>query len=162
MVGKIGYAVSVCLLFAVTYGEITNVQQCVNVPLSRNVLADFAFRDNSTVPRAFLGFLRGCIEGDFVSFLTPMSDALRMEEGGCTNLSQLSSNEVERFSRFAQEAGFTNHSISAYNEFATNGNTRVNAKVVSVRGPMVKTNDVNMVFCHTNSEWRILFWDVDE
>ena len=48
------------------------------------------------------------------------------------------------------------------NEFSTNGNVGVKATMVSRCGPMVKTNDMVMVFCHTNSEWRITYWDVDE
>ena len=52
--------------------------------------------------------------------------------------------------------------ISAYNEFSTNGNVGVKATMVSRCGPMVKTNDMIMVFCHTNSEWRMTYWDVDE
>lgn len=150
-----------CMVLGV-HGEITNALQCINVRLTQNVLSEFSFRDNSTVSRAFLGFVRGSVEGDFVSFLKPMSDGLRIEEAGCANLLNISSNDVARFSQFVRDAGFTNNLISAYNEFSTNGNVGVNATMVSRCGPMVKTNDMVMVFCHTNSEWRITYWDVDE
>lgn len=143
-------------------GEVTNVFPYVSQPLTENVLQTFPRCSNVTVSSAFLGFVRGSVTGDLISFLSPMSDELRLERVGCSTLEGISTNAVTAFSQFVREGGFTNVFLSAYAEIPTNGNVLVKTTMVSSTGSMVKTNNMALVFGLVGAEWRITAWDVEE
>lgn len=73
-----------CLLANAT---ITNITQCLNLELTKERLAEFPDKDNSSPQNCILGFVKGAVCGDYLSFLTPLSDDVRIEETGTSVLS---------------------------------------------------------------------------
>ena len=112
----------ICALLCLSaYAAITNIVQCLNLELTADRLAQFPFRDNSNPQNSLLGFVRGSITGDYISFLTPLSDAVRVDETGVSDLSQVTPSMTNQFYTFVTSSGFSNHVVCAYSEVATNG-----------------------------------------
>ena len=153
----------VCVLLCFTAcATITNIVQCLNLELTADRLSQFPFRDNSTPQNSLLGFVRGSITGDYLSFLTPLSDAVRVDEADVSDLSQVTQSMISQFHTFVTSSGFSNHVVCAYSEIATNNTIRSKIYIRSRRALMNKTNEVQTVMQQIDGSWRIIEWDVDE
>ena len=153
----------VCALLCFTAcATITNIAQCLNLELTAACLSQFPFRDNSNPQNSLLGFVRGSLTGDYLSFLTPLSDAMRVDEAGVSDLAQVTPSMTNQFYAFVTSAGFSNHVVCAYCEIMTNGAIRSKTFIRSQRGLMTKTNEVQTVIRQIDGSWRIVEWDVDE
>ena len=156
-------ATGVCILLCLsTRATITNIVQCIDQNLTATHLSEFPDRDNSTSQSCLLGFIKGSITGDYLSFLAPLSDTIRIEEAGTSNLTQITSTMTNQFHAFAMAAGFSNHVVRAYSEAVTNNVIYSTTYIQSQCGLMNKTNKVYTVIQATGGSWRIVEWDVDE
>lgn len=145
-----------------TCPTITNILQCLDLQLTSERLAEFPVRDNSTPQNCLLGFLNGSITGDYLTFLTPFSDAVRGEEAGVSDLSQVTSSMTNQFLTLVSSAGFSNHVVRAYSEVISNNTIYATTLVQSQCGLLNKTNEIHTVMQKLGNSWRITFWDVDE
>ena len=150
------------LLCLPVFAAITNIVQCLNMELTEARLSEFPFRDNSTPQNSLLGFVRGAITGDYLSFLTPLSDAVRVEETGVSDLSQVTQGMINQFYTFVVSSGFSNHVVRAYSEVFTSDTIIMKTKIQSRRGMMNKINEVQTTMRQIGGVWRIVNWDVDE
>ena len=146
----------------VSTAQITNVAQCLDTMLTSSVLSEISLTDCSTPQKSFLGFIKGSIEGDYKSFLLHFVDAVRIEECGTANLSEITSDMTNSFYTMVQKFGFSNHIIRAYSESVTGLTWYASVTLQSQKGPMKKTSYMETQLVNTNGEWRISFWDVDE
>ena len=144
------------------FPAITNIVQCVGVELTPSCLDEFPDRDNTTSQNCLLGFVRGSIVGDYISFLTPLSDAVRMDEFGVLGLEDVTPAMTNTFYKFVASAGFSNHVVCAYSETATNDTIYAMTAIRSQCGLMVKTNELQTIIKQSGNAWRIIQWDVDE
>lgn len=153
----------VCMLLCLSAcAEITNIAQCLNQELTVDRLSQFPFRDNSNPQNSLLGFIRGSITGDYLSFLMSLSDAARTEEAGVSDLSQVTPAMTNQFYAFVTLAGFSNHVVCAYSEVMTNNTIRARTYIRSRCGSMNKTNEVRTIMQSFGGSWRIVEWNVDE
>lgn len=144
------------------WASITNLDQCVGVELYGPVVQTLPAYDNSTAERAVLGFLRGTITGDYRMHLTPMCNTLRVENVGRVDLDALSDAQTNAFYQSVHEMEVTSHVVKATSSLVTGSNATISATLRSVGGRMVKTTELRFSIAHTNGEWRIVSWDVDE
>lgn len=158
-----------CKLFAIfacmggmVWAEVTNLAQCVNIELTPSLLGQIPTCDNSTPHTCLLGFIKGAATGDFRSFLWALSDELRMEEAGISDLSLLTSAMTNQFLVFSMECGFSNHVVCAYSEQQTNGVVHASVSIRSQYGPLATTNELKACLQESDGFWRISEWDVDE
>lgn len=142
--------------------QITNVTQCLNIPLSPSILETIDSFDCSTSQTSFLGFVKGAITGDFKSFLRPMSDELRIEECGFSDLDCVSSTMTNDFYNIVLQMGFSNHVLSAFSEINTNDYRLLSGMLQSQKGLMTKASKIELRMMETNGEWRIYQWDVED
>lgn len=155
--------VSICALLCQTlFATITNIAQCLNLELTAERLSQFPFRDNSTPQNSLLGFVRGSITGDYLSFLTPLSDSARVDEAGVSDLSQVTQYMTDRFYTFVVASGFSNHVVCAHSEVTSNDTIVLKTSIHSRRGLMNKTNEVQTIMRQIGGSWRIVNWDVSE
>ena len=153
----------ICMLLCLSaFAAITNIVQCLNIELTEERLSEFPFRDNSTPQNSLLGFVRGAITGDYLSFLMPLSDAVRVEETGVSDLSQVTQDMTNQFYTFVISSGFSNHVVCAYSEVFTNDTIIMRTGIRSRRGMMNKMNEVQTTMRKIGGTWRIINWDVDE
>jgi len=150
------------LLYQSVSAAITNIIQCLNQELTEERLSQFPFRNNSTPQNSLLGFVRGTITGDYLSFLTPLSDATRVDESGVSDLSQVTPSMTNQFYTFVNSSGFSNHIVCAYSEVFTNDTMVLKTYIQSRRGLMNKTNEVQTTLQQIGGSWRIVNWDVTE
>ena len=150
---------SICLSACAT---ITNIAQCLNIVLTEQQLTQFPDCDNSSPQNCLLGFVKGSITGDYLLFLSPLSDSVRVDIAGVSDLSQITATMTNNFYTFVVSSGFSNHVVCAYSETATNNSIYAKTFVRSQRGLMNKTNEVQTVMRQIGNGWRIVEWDVDE
>ena len=156
-------AFCVCMLLCLSAcAAITNIGQCLNLELTTDRLSQFPSCDNSNPQNALLGFVRGSITGDYLSFLMPLSDAARVEEVGVSDLSQVTPSMTNQFYTFVISTGFSNHVVCAYSEIATNNIVQSTTFIRSRCGLMNKTNELQTTIQQIDGSWRIVKWDVDE
>ena len=155
--------ICICVLLCLSaFAAITNIVQCLNLELTGERLSEFPFRDNSTPQNSLLGFVRGAITGDYLSFLTPLSDAARVDEAGVSDLSQVTQTMTNQFCTFVTSSGFSNHVVCAHSEVFTNDTIIMKTDIRSRHGLMNKTNEVQTTIRQIGGEWRIINWDVYE
>ena len=153
----------VCMLLCLSVcAAITNIVQCLNLELTVDRLSQFPFRDNSNPQNSLLGFVRGSITGDYISFLTPLSDAARVDEAGVSDLSQVTPSMTNQFYTFVALSGFSNHVVCAYSEVVTNSTICAKTFIRSRCGLMNKTNELQTTIQQIDGSWRIVEWDVEE
>lgn len=143
-------------------GSVTNIEQCVGVELTESVLATFPVCDTSTRQNCVLGFVKGVVAGDAICFLVPMSDDLRQEEFGVTNVSQITSAMSSEFHDFVVASGFSNHVVCAYSETVTNDLFDVAIHLSSCKGDVCKTNEAHLAIRQIDDSWRIVGWEIEE
>ena len=152
-----------CMLLCLSAcAAITNIVQCLNLELTTDRLSQFPSCDNSNPQNALLGFVRGSITGDYLSFLMPLSDAARVEEVGVSDLSQVTPSMTNQFYTFVISTGFSNHVVCAYSEIATNNIVQSTTFIRSRCGLMNKTNELQTTIQQIDGSWRIVKWDVEE
>lgn len=156
------FTVFFACLKCVSMAEITNVQQCINVELTPSILSQIPDMDCTTPQASVLGFVKGVVTGNFLTFLWPLSDAVRVRESGVSDLSLVTPSMTNQFLEFVSDSGFSNHFVCAYSEIQTNGAVHATISVRSRSGLLVKTNDVKTILQTSNGLWRIVEWDVDE
>ena len=126
------------------------------------VLSNISLTDCSTPQRSFLGFIKSTITGDYISYLRHLTDEGRLHECGITDLANVPAEVTNSFFQTVQSLAFTNHVILAYSEAETNLIWHLNSTMQSQKGAKVKTSYLESQLVHTNGEWRISAWDVDE
>lgn len=141
---------------------ITNVVQCVNVELTTSILNEFPNMDNSTPHSVVLGFLKGMITGDYQLYLCPLSDDLRKDDSGTSDLSIVSQSKINQFHDFSIAQGFSNHVVRSFSQVSSNRVVTAHLLMSSRCGALYKTNDLSVVMETFNGNWRITQWDVDE
>lgn len=144
------------------FGAVTNLSQCVGIELTAAVLAEFPERDNSSPEACVLGFVKGSVSGDFSVFLTPLSDDLREEEAGVSDLSMLTPAMTNDFLAFVTGAAFSNHVVQSHSAAVSQNEATVEFSMCSQSGMLVKTNRMQATLLGTGNEWRITAWDVDD
>ena len=154
--------VLVWTVLCLSANAITNVTQCLNVELTAAQLVEFPDKDNSSPQACILGFVKGAIDGDYISFLTPLSDEIRIKEIGTSNLSLVASSMTNQFHEFVTSAGFSNHVIRAYTEVISNNTVYAKSFIQSRCGMLNKTNEVRTIIRQFGNSWRIVEWDVEE
>jgi len=144
------------------FAQITNVTQCVDMELTDAVLAQFPEQDNSSCHNCLLGFLKGLVQGDYLSFLIPLSDELRAEESGSADLASVSPSAIGEFHDFITDMAFSNHVVYSFSENVADGLVHAVMSIRSQRGTVVRTGKILMNVQQTNGTWRIVEWDAEK
>ena len=159
---RLRFAAIVFLCIHSGNAQITNVAQCLDVELTSTVLGAMPSFDGTSPQLAFMGFVKGTLNGNYEEFLWHLSDDQRIENCGFSDLSNLTPAMTNNFFDTIASMGFSNHYIRAYSECPTNGGYAVSATMQSRKGPMVKLSNMDLNLVLTNGVWRIVSWEVEE
>ena len=153
---------SIVLINRVDGENITNINQCININLTSDVLDRFPTNTTSTVQNCVLAFVKGSVTGDLKTFASPFSDEIRALEFGISRLDTIPVSASNEFSVLMSSVSNCTSKVIVYTEITNNSLIKANI-ILHRQGDNYNRNEVvRLDISQTNNIWRIVCWDVDE
>lgn len=148
---------------SLVWGEdITNINQCLNINLTAEVLCRFPSNPTSTVQNCVLTLVKGSVSGDLGIFVSPFSPEIRSSEFGISDLDNIPGLLRNEFSALMTSVTNCTSRVVSYNETTSNGAARVSMVLHRQGIGYNRAESLHLDIASTNNFWRIVNWDVDE
>ncbi len=143
-------------------GDIVDIRQCMNTNLTTEVLSRFPTNATTSVQNCVLFFVRGSVEGNLRTFLTPFSREMRVSEFGVSDLNDIPLSMKNEFSALMSSVSNCVSQVGVYSETTNSGHVRCDLEIQRRGENYNRSEIVHLDIVQTNSFWQIINWDVDE